>query len=65
MIESERVAGLWECGQPEGLSKSCSRTGGISTDGLRAWMMRAYALGLGGGTQVLTLGIGEIASAAC
>jgi hypothetical protein len=27
----------------------------------RAWMMRGYALGLGAGTQVLTLGIGEIA----
>ncbi len=26
----------------------------------RAWMMRGYALGLGAGTQVLTLGIGEI-----
>jgi uncharacterized membrane protein len=26
----------------------------------RAWMMRAYAIGLGAGTQVLTLGIGEI-----
>lgn len=26
----------------------------------RAWMMRAYALGLGAGTQVLTLGIGAI-----
>ena len=26
----------------------------------RAWMMRAYALGLGAGTQVLTLGIGGI-----
>ncbi len=27
----------------------------------RAWMMRGYALGLGAGTQALTLGIGEIA----
>jgi uncharacterized membrane protein len=27
----------------------------------RAWMMRGYALGLGAGTQVLTLGFGEIA----
>ena len=27
----------------------------------RAWMMRGYALGLGAGTQVLTLGIGEVA----
>ena len=26
----------------------------------RAWMMRGYALGLGAGTQVLTLGLGEI-----
>jgi hypothetical protein len=26
----------------------------------RAWMTRGYALGLGAGTQVLTLGIGEI-----
>ena len=26
----------------------------------RAWMMRGYALGLGAGTQVLTLGVGEI-----
>jgi uncharacterized membrane protein len=26
----------------------------------RAWMMRGYALGLGAGTQVLTLGIGEV-----
>jgi uncharacterized membrane protein len=25
----------------------------------RAWMMRGYALGLGAGTQVLTLGLGE------
>ena len=28
--------------------------------GHRAWMMRGYALGLGAGTQVLTLAIGEI-----
>jgi hypothetical protein len=28
--------------------------------GHRAWMMRGYALGLGAGTQVLTLLIGEI-----
>ena len=27
----------------------------------RAWMMCGYALGLGAGTQVLTLGIGEVA----
>ena len=26
----------------------------------RAWMTRAYALGLGAGTQVLTLGVGEV-----
>ena len=28
--------------------------------GHRAWMMRGYALGLGAGTQALTLAIGEI-----
>ena len=28
--------------------------------GHRAWMMRGYAIGLGAGTQALTLGIGEI-----
>src|SRR5215204_7536501 len=27
----------------------------------RAWRMRGYALGLGAGTQVLTLGLGEVA----
>jgi hypothetical protein len=26
----------------------------------RAWMARGYALGLGAGTQVLTLGLGEV-----
>ncbi len=28
--------------------------------GHRAWMMRAYAIGLGAGTQVLTLAVGEV-----
>jgi uncharacterized membrane protein len=28
--------------------------------GHRAWMLRAYALGLGAGTQVFTIGIGEV-----
>ncbi len=32
--------------------------------GHRAWMMRAYALGLGAGTQVLTLFIGELLAGA-
>jgi hypothetical protein len=30
--------------------------------GHRAWMMRGYAIGLGAGTQVLTLAAGEILS---
>ena len=28
--------------------------------GHRAWMMRGYAIGLGAGTQVLTLMVGEL-----
>ncbi|MDQ3706764.1 MAG: DUF2306 domain-containing protein [Chloroflexota bacterium] len=34
------------------------RRGNVSRH--RAWMARAYALGLGAGTQVLTLGVGEV-----